>query len=146
VRRALAGILAGAVLAACGNAAAPPFGDPDASGEALFRAYSELLVERDAAGLEAVLGSAFLVQRADGSRADRTTFLATLPELRAFELADVEESRGDGIVTVRAMATADLVVDGVTYAMDPAPMLAVFHWVDGRWLLEAQGNFNHPSR
>ena len=134
------------LVAGCGSAAAPPFGDRDASGEALFRAYSDLLVRRDVAGLEAVLGPAFLLQRTDGSSADREAFLASMPDLRSFELADVREVRGEGLVTVRATATANLVVDGVAYSMDPAPILAVFHWVGGRWQLEAQGNFNVPKR
>lgn len=142
----LALAIACGLLAGCGSAAPPPFGDRDASGEALFRAYSELLVRREVPNLESVLGPAFLLQRTDGSWADRAGFLSALPDLRSFELADVREERGDAVVSVRATATANLVVDGVAYSMDPAPILAVFHWADGRWQLEAQGNFNVPKR
>jgi hypothetical protein len=114
------------------------------SGLELMTAYSTLLKHDRVGQLDALLSRAFQIQRADGSHAGKAYYLAHLPDLRAFSFADVTQTRANGIVTVRMLATATLFVNGQMYSPAPAPQLAVFRWMHERWILVAQGNFNLP--
>lgn len=152
-RRAwIATILIPLLLAAvgCSSESGPdglpqPFLDRAASGEEVFTAYSDAVIAKDADLLELLIGDQFLIQRTDGSWADRAGFIDALPDLRRFEMTDVEERRGDDIIVVRFQAAAELAIDGEEYPMTAAPMLVVFEWSEGQWWLQAQANFNSPS-
>ena len=115
------------------------------SGLALMNAYSQLVVDKDKPALAALLCQAFQIQRADGSHANRAQYLANLPDLRTYAYADVTQGRSSGIVTVRMQATLTLYVNGAMYNPAPAPQLVVFRWMNARWMLVAQGNFNLPT-
>lgn len=115
------------------------------SGLALMTAYSQLLVTKDKAAVASLLCNAFQIQRADGSYANRAQYLAKLPDLRAFSFANATQARSNSIVTVRMEATATLFINGAMYSPKPAPQMAVFRWLNKRWLLVAQGNFNLPA-
>ena len=115
------------------------------SGLALMTAYSQLLVAKDKAAVASLLCNAFQIQRADGSYANRAQYLSKLPDLRAFSFANATQARSNGIVTVRMEATATLFVNGAMYSPKAAPQMAVFRWLNKRWLLVAQGNFNLPA-
>jgi len=151
IRRALA--LTVLLLALC---AVPAFGaakTPDqvlhiksSSGLELMTAYSTLLMRDRVSQLDDLLSRAFQIQRADGSHAGKTYYLAHLPDLRAFSFAEATEARAGDIVTVRMEATATLFVNGAMYSPAPAPQLAVFRWKNKRWYLVAQGNFNLPAK
>lgn len=121
-----------------------PFIERDAPGEDLFRSYSDALVAKEDGVLATLIGEEFLIQRTDGSWADRESFLASLPDLRSFVMTDVTERRGDDMIVVRFIAQAEVSIDGESYPLTPAPMLAVFRWSDGQWSLIAQANFNQP--
>jgi hypothetical protein len=138
----LLGLLALPATAAADDERA--FKQRSASGLALVRAYSDLLVERDMPALRRVVDPVFQIQRTDGSHADRATYLANLPDLRRFAFEDVTTRRSGRILTVRMTATSTLFVDGREYAGSPAPLLTVWQWRGGRWRLVAQGNFNVP--
>ena len=150
IRRTLA--LAVLLLALCAVPALGAAKTPDqvlhaksSSGLALMTAYSQLLVNKDRPALANLLCRAFQIQRADGSHANRAQYLSKLPDLRAFSFADVTQARFDGVVTVRMQATATLFVNGAMYRPAPAPQMAVFRWMNARWMLVAQGNFNLPT-
>lgn len=144
----LVALAAVAVAPAAARAAVPPdtsaLTDRRASGIALMSAYSDLLILQDRAKLGRMLDGAFLIQRTDGSWADRTRYLAKLPELRDYAFAQAQVRRSGRILTFRAMATSVLTVNGEAYAPSPAPIMTVWRWDGTRWLLVAQGNFNVP--
>ena len=152
------GILPGAALAqspAASAVASPGPGerpmsgdvldDPDATGMDLFTAYSNLLVAKDAAGLDKLLGAGFLIQRTDGSRHTKDEYLADLPDLTAFSFTDPLETRDGDLIALALVTTAELVIDGTPYQPDPAPMLAVFQWNGVSWNLVSQSNFHLPQ-
>ena len=92
-----------------------------------------------------LLDPTFLIVRGSGSFAGCDDYLANLPDLRSFDLSDIEEVRSDTGVGLRMIVTADLTIDGEPFRTEPAPMLASFRWEDGRWRLVAQGNVNLPT-
>ncbi|MFO1541395.1 MAG: DUF4440 domain-containing protein [Chloroflexota bacterium] len=142
---ALTGLPDPAVLAAPpADPGAAVFTDPEAAGAALFRAYGDLMIAKDLAALDALLDPAFLIARADGSFADRATYLARLPDVRSFTASDVTEARSDGGVTVRLLVAAELFVDGRMFRPDPVPQLVAFRWTGHRWRLVSQANFSTP--
>lgn len=120
-------------------------GDRASTGRQLTQAYSDLLVARDTAGLRAVLAANFIVQRADGSWADRSAFLARPPDLRAYALSDVVSRRSGATLTARMTATSTLMVGGAAYRSAPSPLLTTWRWTGARWQLVSQGNFNLPQ-
>ncbi|MFM7246199.1 MAG: nuclear transport factor 2 family protein [Actinomycetota bacterium] len=149
--RRLALLIALAALAlapAAAHAAKPPdtsaLTDRRASGLALMTAYSDLLILKDQAKLGRVLDDAFLIQRTDGSWADKARYLAKLPDLRDYAFDQAQVRRAGRMLTFRATATSVLTVNGEAYAPSPAPILTVWRWTGERWLLVAQGNFNVP--
>ena len=135
--------------AAVGPAERPMSGqvvdDPDATGVELMTYYSDLLVAQDQAALDTLLGDGFLIQRADGSYQEKAGYLGKLPDLTAFAFTEPVETRAGDLIVLRLLAAAELTIDGQPYKPDPAPMLAVFQWVDTSWQLVAQGNFNLPQ-
>lgn len=122
------------------------FSERDAAAEDLFRIYSDALVAKQDEVLAALIGEEFLIQRTDGSWADRESFLASIPDLRSFQMTDVTERRGKNMVVARFIAQAEVSIDGESYPLTPAPMLAAFKWSDGQWSLVAQANFNQPRQ
>lgn len=121
------------------------FRDRDASAVDLFAVYSDALVAKDAVVLDELLGDEFLLQRTNGTWVDKAGFLGRLPNLRSFTVANLTEQRGTNVIVARMDATGDLSVDGTQYRTSSAPMLVVFEWAEGHWVLQAQGNFNLPG-
>lgn len=144
----LAALALTALAPAAAHAATPPdtsaLTDRRASGIALMSAYSDLLILKDRAKLARMLDRAFLIQRTDGSWADRSRYLANLPDLRDYDFAQAQVRRAGSMLTFRATATSVLTVNGAAYTPSPAPLMAVWRWDGSRWLLVAQGNFNVP--
>ena len=126
------------------SAAPRAFSNWRATGGQLFRAYSDALMAKDMPALRAVLAPSFVLQRGNGQWATRSRYLANLPTLVSYTLSEVHSVRARGSITMRAITTSDLMVDGVQFRGSPAPMLAVFNWDSGRWRLVAQANFNVP--
>lgn len=121
------------------------FADPHASGEVLYRAYGDLVIAKDVAGLEAALDPAYRIVRADGSSATRDEYLANLPDLRAFTFTDAHELRTADTITLLVTVQTDLVVDGTMFSRDPAPVLVTFRWDGTRWTVVSHANFNAPQ-
>lgn len=144
----LVSLAALALAPAAAQAAKPPdtsaLADRRASGLALMSAYSDLLILKDRAKLGRMLDDAFLIQRTDGSWADKTRYLAKLPDLRDYAFDQAQVRRSGRMLTFRATATSVLTVNGEAYAPNPAPIMTVWRWTGERWLLVAQGNFNVP--
>jgi len=144
----LVALIVALALPAAAHAAKPPdtsaLTERWASGVALMTAYSDLLILQDRAKLDRMLDDAFLIQRTDGSWADKTRYLAKLPDLRDYSFAQAQVRRSGRVLTFRATATSTLTVNGEAYTPSPAPLMAVWRWTGARWLLVAQGNFNVP--
>lgn len=121
------------------------FRDRSAPGSVLWETYSDALVAADVEVLGELLGDEFLIQRTNGSWADKASFLSNLPMLRSFTSSGFVERRGVNVIVLRLDAVGDLSVDGVQYRRISAPMLVVFEWAGGHWELQAQGNFNLPG-
>lgn len=154
VARTLIVLAAGALSLACGgeregtlasSRLPAEFRDRSAQGSELWETYSDALVAGDLELLGELLGDEFLIQRTNGSWADKAAFLATLPTLRSFSSSGYVERRGVNVIVLRLDAVGDLSVDGVQYRSVSAPMLVVFEWANGHWVLQAQGNFNLPD-
>jgi hypothetical protein len=121
---------------------APRYGDPTAAATALVNRLFNLLVQQNVAGLQAFLAPGFQVQRADGSGADKTEYLANLPTVESFSLSQLHATESNGTIVVRYVADATGLVNGKSYSPGAAPRLSVFAWNGRRWQLAAHANFN----
>ena len=79
---ALAALFAGPAAAAT----APRLKDPDATGEKLATKFLTLLQSGDSKGLAAFLDPSFQIQRADGTGANRTEYLANPAKVATFAI------------------------------------------------------------
>lgn len=102
-------------------------------------------MHKDAAGLQRFLSPAFEVQRADGSAAGKSAYLAALPTVTAFTITSLAATQAGAVIVVRYLATATGIVNGKPYTPGPAPRLSVFAWTGVRWQLAAHANFNPLS-
>ncbi|MFL5912397.1 MAG: nuclear transport factor 2 family protein [Gaiellaceae bacterium] len=129
-------------LSAATGRPAPTFADPNVAGSRLVDDFFTLLVHKDAAGLQRFLSPAFQVQRADGSAAGKSVYLAALPTVTAFTITNLAATQTGGVIVVRYLATATGLVNGKPYTPGPAPRLSVFTWTGAQWQLAAHANFN----
>ena len=139
---AVAALLLVAPAVAATARPAPQFPDPTVAGTRLVTDFFVLLRNKDSAGLQRFLAPAFQVQRADGSAAGKTDYLANLPTVTAFTLTKVVATQTGGVIVVRYLAQATGLVNGKPYTPGPAPRLSVFSWTGTRWQLVAHANFN----
>ena len=145
----LAALACVAVLAVAANALgsgsarpAPRLANPTTAALPLVTHFFALLQHKDQAGLKALLAPGFQVQRADGSGAGKTEYLANLATIDTFELTKLTATESNGTLVVRYLATVTGITNGKTYAPGPAPRLSVFSWNGSRWQLAAHANFN----
>ena len=90
--------------------------------------------------LTTFLDPAFQIQRANGSREDKASYLADPAKFGDFEVAGYRVTRGGTIIV-----TAKETIGGLVYKKTPAPRIATFRFDKGRWTLISYGNFNAPS-
>lgn len=145
----LAALVAVTLLAgvACGSDddGAPDLDNPAQTGQELAERYMSLLESQDVDGLDDFISDAFIRQGAEGRFATKQDYLANLPQIANFTVADVTaQQEGDALV-VRWMLTVEEVVDGKALQTEPAPRLATFVWDDGEWRLLSHANFNPPA-
>ncbi len=134
---------------ACGDdgRAAPALGQPDMTGRALTDEFMTLLQDKDAAGLDAYLSEAFIIQRADGSSATKADYLTRLPEIGDYTIEAVTTRQAGDALTVKWALVVDQVINGQTYSARQAPRLSTFAWdADARrWRMTGHANFNVPA-
>lgn len=95
--------------------------------------------------LTTFLDSAFQIQRANGSREDKASYLADPAKFGDFEVSGYRVTRGGTIIVASFSVTAKETISGVVYKKTPAPRIATFRFDKGRWTLISYGNFNAPS-
>ena len=143
-------VLATAACGGSGSASptpAPSLSSPSSTGRELAAQFMTRLQSRDAAGLDSFLAPAFQIQRADGSGAAKSEYLANLPTIKSFTLGPDLEAVLDGdLLTVRWQLETDEVVNGQTLGQGEAPRLSTFVWRDGRWQMLSHANFNLPAK
>jgi hypothetical protein len=122
----------------------PQITDPEVTGRALTDEFLQLLRDKDVDGLRDYLSDAFIIQRADGSSSTKDEYLTKLPEVRDYEIRDVTAKQSGGAFTVKWDLVVDSVINGKTFAGDPAPRLSTFAWDASaeRCRMTSHANFN----
>ena len=121
---------------------APHLADPTRTATKLVNDFFTLLAKKDRAALQRFLSPAFQVQRADGSSAAKSEYIANLATINNFQLTKVRGTQAGATLVVRYLAVVEGVVNGKPYKPGPAPRLSVFAWSGKRWQLAAHANFN----
>jgi hypothetical protein len=101
-----------------------------------------LVEHKDVKGLEAFLSPAFQLERADGSGGTKAQYLANLPTINSFTIANLTASQMGSVLVATYEATIQGVVNGKPATPGPAPRLSVFTWNGKAWQLVAHANFN----
>jgi hypothetical protein len=143
-------LLAGAIIlgVACSDSdggSAATLDNPDETGSELVNEYITLLQQKDEAGLRSFLSDAFIIQRADGSSAEKAAYLENLPDIGEFTITEVTAHQAEDALIVRWLLTVNEVINGQTYSTEPAPRLSTFVYLDGDWRLSSHANFNAPE-
>lgn len=138
------GLMFGATQAAQECDTAPALADPATVGHELVNTYISLLAAGQTEGLDGLLSEAFMIQRADGSFATRSEYLANYPEIGRFSITNVSARQDGNVLVVHWYLAVDEVIDGRTFSNTPAPRLSSFAWSDGAWRLTSHANFNVP--
>ena len=131
----------------CGDSAsAPKLSQPDSTGRELVTEFLTILQRADRAELDAFLDPSFQIQRADGTGADKSTYLQSPATVTSFTvLPELEARQNDDVLTVRWSIEVDELVNGSLTLKGQAPRLSTFHWTGKRWQLLSHANFNLPS-
>lgn len=150
----VAGTIAAATMAvaAVPAAAAPQapaptrLANPDRTATQLLSRFFSALVADDAPRLTALLSPAWMIQRANGTWADRATYVAAMPDVRQYQVADVMARYAAPTLVVRSRtATQEPNAAGVLVSSALAPRLSTFTWMGGRWRMTSHANFNPPG-
>src|SRR5262249_22639166 len=107
--------------------------DATATGKTLVNKFFTLVQKKDTAGLKQFLSSAFELQRADGSGANKSEYLDNLSTVQSFTLSQIRASRSASVLVVRYLAEATGIVNSKPYDPGPAPRLTVFSRNGDRW-------------
>jgi len=125
---------------------APRLKDPDATGEKLATKFLTLLQTKDSKGLAAFLDPSFQLQRADGTGATRSEYLANPSTVASFKIGpQLSAVQAGDVLTLRWQLEANTQIDGTQYRTTEAPRLSVFRWDGRQWRLVSHANFNVPA-
>jgi hypothetical protein len=136
-----------AFLAAPASAASPPkLKDPDTTGERLATKFLTLLQNKDTKGLAAFLDPSFQLQRADGTGATKSEYLANPSTVSSFTIGpELTAVQAGDLLTLRWQLEANTQINGTQYQTTEAPRLSVFRWDGRHWRLVSHANFNVPA-
>ena len=127
-------------------ASAPKLKNPDATGEKLATRFLTLLQNNDGKGLAAFLDPSFQLQRADGTGATKSEYLANPATVTSFKLGpELTAVQAGDLLTLRWQLEANVQIDGTQYRTTEAPRLSVFRWDGRRWRMVSHANFNVPA-
>ena len=121
---------------------APQLTDPTATGHRLSNRFFKLLRTKNIEGLQGFMSDAFQVQRANGTGANKTDFLANLPVVNNFVLSDFQGTQAGPVLVIRYEANVEGVINGHPYTPGPAPRIASYVWNGLRWQIASNANFN----
>ena len=142
------GVLALVALAAApaSAASAPKLKDPNATGEKLATKFLTLLQTKDTEGLAAFLDPSFQLQRADGTGATKSEYVANPATVNSFAIGpELTAVQAGDVLTVRWQLEVNVQIDGTQYRTTEAPRLSVFRWDGRQWRLVSHANFNVPA-
>jgi uncharacterized protein DUF4440 len=128
--------------APAGTSPAPSFEDAATGAQPLVTKLFQLLRDKDTAGLGAFLNDAFILQRADGSSADKADFIQRPAEVVEFTISGLTATQTGNVMVARYLADVVGTANGRPYSPGPAPRLSVFVWNGSDWQLVAHANFN----
>jgi ketosteroid isomerase-like protein len=97
------------------------------------------------APLAEIMGEAFQLIRTDGTRYDRSGYLANPASLQTYELDDFKVTRAGDALIATFFASFRGTVEGIRYDVTRSPRLAVFTRTDGNWKLQAFANLGFGS-
>ena len=141
--------LAGAASAAPATTDRPAptrLANPDTTATQLLNRFLGALAADDQAKLGALLSPAWMIQRANGTWATRSQYLAAMPDVRQYQITGVMAQYAAPTLVVRSQtATQEPNAAGELVASRLAPRLSTFTWMDGRWRMTSHANFNPPS-
>jgi len=132
----------GATAHAVQDHSAPKLTNPTATAKPLVNRFFTLVQHKDVAALAKFVSPAFQLERADGTGSGKTAYLAALPSVQTFEIANLSATQSGSVLVVRYVATATGIVNGKPYTPGPAPRLSVFTWNGSAWQIAAHANFN----
>lgn len=150
MKRAIAATAAvglGALGMAVGTVAAAPVSLPNTqkTGSQLVNRFMAHL-KSDAVGkLNAMLAPSFVVQRANGTWAAKTAYMAQLPQVQAYVITSSFSAYAHGALTVRWEVATTETLPGVPVGTAPAPRLSTFAWTPAGFVMTSHGNFNPPG-
>jgi len=132
------------VLLASGAGASRVHADTsvDALGKRQVERFLNLLHKPDVSGLRAFLSPAFVLQRANGTSATKTEYLAAPAIVESYEIQDLTAARADNVLVARYNVVVDSTINGQQQSTDPAPRLSVFVKGPKGWQIVAHANFN----
>jgi uncharacterized protein DUF4440 len=132
--------------ASASAASAPRLKDPDATGVKLATKFLTLLQTKDAKGLAAFLDPSFQLQRADGTGATKSEYLASPSAVASFAIGpEVTAVQAGDLLTLRWQLEANTQINGTQYRTTEAPRLSVFRWDGRQWRMVSHANFNVPA-
>jgi hypothetical protein len=134
-----------ATLSAATRATAPApqkLAKPDLTATQLLNRFFSSLATGDRARLGALLSPAWMIQRANGTSATRSQYLAAMPNVLQYRITDVVARYARPTLVVRSKSsTQEPSGDGIVIS-PLAPRLSTFTWSGGRWRMTSHGNFN----
>lgn len=136
----------GCALASAAAPAPTRLANPDRTATQLLNRFFSALVADDAPRLTRVLSPAWMIQRANGTWADRATYVAAMPDVRQYRITDVMARYAAPTLVVRSRtSTQEPDASGALVASALAPRLSTFTWMGGRWRMTSHANFNPPG-
>lgn len=120
--------------------------NPDTTATQLLSRFLGALAADDEVKLGSLLSPAWMIQRANGTWANRAQYLAAMPDVRQYQIVDVTAQYAMPTLVVRSRtATQEVTASGATVTSRLAPRLSTFTWQDGRWRMTSHANFNPPD-
>ena len=95
--------------------------------------------------LTTYLNPAFQIQRANGTREDKASYLANPARFGDFEVSGYRVTRSGTVLVATFSIAAKETINGVVYKKAPAPRIGTWLFSQGAWTLISYGNFNAPS-
>ncbi len=96
--------------------------------------------------LKPFLNPVFQIQRTNGVRQDKASYLAKPAYLSGYELSQFRVTRSaTTIVATYWIAVQGSIIEGATYTAAPNPSIATFQFDNGKWTMLSYANFNKPS-
>src|SRR5262245_30732543 len=139
-------VLATYLAAPASATSAPRLKDPDATGERLATKFLTLIQDQDTKGLAAFLDPSFQLQRADGTGATRSEYLANPSTVMSFKIGpELTAVQAGDLLTLRWQLEANTQINGTQFSTTEAPRLSVFRWDGRQWRIVSHANFNVPA-